>query len=266
MAGRSRRLETIRVGASDIMTCIDGSGPTLLVLPSFGRDGLEDFDRLADAVVARGWRVVRPQPRGIAGSIGPMQGVDLKDLAGDIAGVVRQLGGEPAVVLGHAFGNMVARVLSVEHPALVRGVILAAASATKVAPEVNETPFIAGDPARPEADRLAALRLAFFAPGHDPHPWLDGWCPEALAMQRAAVKATRLEPYWSSGTAPVLEINARHDPFKPQAFWSELHDSIGDRVTTVIVEDCAHALFPEQPDSVAEHVNTWLSKVWDPRR
>jgi pimeloyl-ACP methyl ester carboxylesterase len=112
------------------------------VLPSYGRDGLGDFDEFTDRIAAAGWRVLRPQPR-ISGSSGPMRGLDLKALAGDVAAVIRQFGAAPAFVLGHAFGSFVARVLSVEHPNLVAGVILAAASATKVAPEINETPFIA---------------------------------------------------------------------------------------------------------------------------
>jgi hypothetical protein len=35
--------------------------------------------------------------------------------------------------------------------------------------------------------RLAALEKAFFAAWHDAQPWLDGWYPATLAMQREAV-------------------------------------------------------------------------------
>jgi pimeloyl-ACP methyl ester carboxylesterase len=260
MSDRSHRFETVHTGNTRIVTCVDGIGPMLVVLPSYGRDGLRDFDPFTACIAATGWRVLRPQPRGVAGSTGPMQGLDLKALADDIAAVIRWFGAVPAVALGHAFGNFVARVLSVEHPDLVSGVILAAASATKVAPEINATPFIAGDPTRPEQERLAALRLAFFAPGHDPRPWLEGWYPETLAMQHAAVAATQLEPYWFGGVAPLLEINARHDPFKPPARWSELRDAVGDRVTTVLIDDAAHALFPEQPQRVAAVVVAWMEQ------
>jgi pimeloyl-ACP methyl ester carboxylesterase len=263
MADRSRRLETIQLADAEIVTCIDGEGPTLVMLPSYGRDGLADFDRVTDQVAAAGWRVLRPQPRGAAGSTGPMQGPDFKDLAGDVAGALRKLGGEPAVVLGHAFGNFLSRVTAVEHPDLVRGVILAAASAPpqEVPREINETPFIAGDLTRPEDERLAALRLAFFAPGHDPRPWLEGWYPETLAMQRRAIKGADAEPYWSAGSVPILEIIPRFDAFKPQAFWSELHDKLGARATTVVIDDAAHALFPEQPDRVAEAILQWAQKL-----
>ena len=141
MADHARPLQTIRMGEVEIATAVEGDGPTLVMSPSYGRDGLADFDHVAEGLAAAGWRVLRPRPRGVAGSSGPMHGPDLKDLAGDVAGVVRQLGGAPAVVLGYAFGNIVARVLAVERPDLIRGVILAAASASpgKVSPEVNHT-------------------------------------------------------------------------------------------------------------------------------
>lgn len=253
-----RAFETVVLGDTSIRTRVDGEGPALVMLPSYGRDGLDDFDRVAGALVAGGWRVLRPQPRGIAGSAGPMQDNDLRVLAQDVAGVIRSLAEGRAVVLGHAFGSFIARILAVEHAELVRGVILAAASATKVAPDINETPFIAGDPTRPEAERLAALEKAFFAPGHDPRPWLAGWYPGSLAMQHAAVKATNPQPYWFGGKAPLLEINAQFDPFKPRELWSELHDNVGDRVTTVLIGDASHALFPEQPDRVSAAILSWL--------
>ena len=259
MKDRSRRLETASAGNTKIVTCVDGEGPTFVMLPSYGRDGLDDFDHVSDRLVAAGWRVLRPQPRGIAGSVGPMRGIHFRDLALDVACVIEQLGQAPAIVLGHAFGNFLARVVAVEHPDLVRGVVLAADSAppAKVAPDVNRTPFIAGNPTLPEEARLAALRLAFFAPGHDPRPWLDGWYPDTLAMQQDAVQATNLEPYWLGGAAPILELIPRLDPFKPQPLWSELSDKLGDRATTVIIDNASHALFPEQPDKVAEAVLQW---------
>ena len=241
---------------------IEGAGPAFVVLPSYGRDGGADFDDLAARIAAAGFAVLRPQPRGIAGSVGAMHSLTLTDLAGDIALAIRTLGAGPAIVLGHAFGSFVARVLATEHAALVRGVILAAAAASKVADDINETPFIAGDPARPEADRLAALQKAFFAPGHDARPWLSGWHAETLAMQRAAVAATDTAQYLAAGAAPLLEIIPRGDPFKPPFYWRELSDRLGDRVTTVLIDDAAHALVPERPEPVAEAVIAWSR---DPR-
>jgi pimeloyl-ACP methyl ester carboxylesterase len=257
----TRYSEIVTAGPVSIETYIDGDGPDVVVLPSYGRDGGDDFDPFTATMVDAGYRVLRPQPRGIAGSTGPMTGVGLGDLGDDTAQVIGKLGHGPAAVLGHAFGNFVARTVATDHPDQVTAVILAAASGRQVAPEVNSAPFRAGDPTLPEADRLAALELAFFAPGHDPSSWLTGWYPPTLAMQHAAVSTAGtavLERYWSAGTAPVLEILAEHDPFHPKDQWGDLRSRIGDRVTSTVIENASHALFPEQPDAAAAAVISYL--------
>ena len=257
----TRHGEIVTTGPVSIETYIDGDGPDVVVLPSYGRDGGDDFDPFTATLIDAGYRVLRPQPRGIAGSTGPMTGVGLGDLGDDIAQVIGTLGHGPAVVLGHAFGNFVARTVATDHPDQVTAVILAAASGQKVAPEVNSAPFRAGDPTLPEADRLAALELAFFAPGHDPSSWLTGWYPRTLAMQHAAVSTAGtalIERYWSAGTAPVLEILAEYDPFHPKDQWGDLRSRIGTRVTSTVIGNASHALFPEQPDAVAAAVLGYL--------
>ena len=64
----NRRSEIVTTRAASIETYVDGSGPAVVVIPSYGRDGGEDFDPLSAALVDAGYRVLRPQPRGIARS------------------------------------------------------------------------------------------------------------------------------------------------------------------------------------------------------
>ena len=59
-----------------------GSGPTIVLLPSLGRSG-EDYDEVAAKLRANNFRVVRPQPRGIGRSKGPMENLNMHDLAAD---------------------------------------------------------------------------------------------------------------------------------------------------------------------------------------
>ena len=243
-----------------IDTYVDGEGPTLVILPSYGRDGGEDYDDVTARTVRAGWRVLRPQPRGVAASRGPMTGVTLYDLADDVAAVIQALGGGRAVLLGHAFGHALSRIVATNHPDLVTAVVLAASQASRVPSDVAETPFVAGDLARTEAERLEALRRAFFAPGHDARPWLAGWRPATLQMQRQAAEAVPLSAYWACGRAPMLEMFGAHDPFKPRAYWQELRDGFGERVTSVVIEDASHALFPEQPRRVAEALLPFLAR------
>lgn len=236
---------------------VDGSGPLLVVLPSYGRGSGEDFDSFSSTVGAAGFKVLRPQPRGIAGSIGKMEGLSLHDQADDVALVIRELGGGKAFVLGHAYGHGVAKTVAADYPDLVEGVILAAAQCSSVPPEINRTPHQACDLNAPIENRLAALRKGFFAPNHNASVWLDGWYPETMRMQVSSVQKTDVKQIWDAGSGPLLEIIPDSDPFKPHAYWDELRRQLGDRVTTEIIADASHALFPEQPDRVAEVVIAW---------
>jgi pimeloyl-ACP methyl ester carboxylesterase len=258
-----RHSETVQGDGVSIETFVEGDGPAIVVLPSSGRDGGEDFDTVAHRLAQAGFRVLRPQPRGMLGSTGPMHGVNLHQLAGDVVLVIDKLGDGRAVIVGHAFGHFVARMAAVDHPAAVRGVVLAAAAASTWPRNIAATPLEAGDLNAPEADRLAALRLGFFAPGHDPRPWLRGWWPQAQQMEtdsreKAGVKQS---DWWSAGTAPLLELVPADDPFKPRAYWGELRQSYGDRVQTVVIPDASHALFPEQPNAVADAIIAWVKTL-----
>lgn len=259
----SAEIRIVTRGAVEIETLVQGAGPALVMLPSLGRDGYEDFDAVAEAVAAGGHTVLRPQPRGIGGSGGPLEGVSLHDMADDVAEVIRVLGGGRAVILGHAFGHFVARMTAVDHPGLVRGVVLAAAAARQYAPEIAATPRIAGNPALPEAERLAALRLGFFAPGHDPRPWLHGWHPATQRMQIDCreKQGVRQSDWWGAGAAPLLELVPALDPFKPAEKWDELGRELGPRVQRLVIEGASHALFPEQPAAVAAAVLGWMAAL-----
>jgi pimeloyl-ACP methyl ester carboxylesterase len=75
---------------------------------------------------------LRPQPRGLGGSDGPLRGLTLHDYARDVGVVIARESAEPVVVVGHAFGNWVARMVAAD--LLVRGVALLAAGATLPSP------------------------------------------------------------------------------------------------------------------------------------
>src|SRR5690348_941892 len=91
-------------GEVQIEVLDEGAGPLIVLLPSLGR-GAEDFDLIAQRLAADGFRVLRPQPRGIGASRGPMSGINLHDYANDVAAAIEHAGAGPAFVVGHAFGN-----------------------------------------------------------------------------------------------------------------------------------------------------------------
>lgn len=264
-AGPSR--VTVRHDDVRIEVLAQGRGPVIVILPSLGR-GAADYDRVAALLAGDGFRVLRPQPRGVGASAGPMTGLTLHDLAGDVAAVIRQEAKGPVVVVGHAFGNFVARTLATDHPELVRKVVLAAASPGKVPPgmgplyppEVREAIDKSGDLSLPEADRLRYLQLAFFAPGHDPHVWLSGWYPKTHDAEAAATAATPVDIWFAAGHAPILELQAEDDTVAPRKFASVLKDALGDRVTVVVIPHAGHALAPEQPKAMADAIAAYARK------
>src|SRR6266478_1057875 len=128
--------------------------------------------------------------------------------------------------------------------------VLAAAAAKKYPAELSALVSKAGDPSLPDAERLKIMQQIFFAPGHDPSVWLNGWHPEANESQLLASRATAQAQWWSAGTVPLLDLQAAHDPFRPRETANELKDEFGDRVTIAVIPDASHALIPEEPAAV----------------
>jgi len=119
-------LNNVANGLAKLSVFAAGSGPTIVMLPSAGR-GPVAVEPVAQRLVVAGFRVVLPEPRGYGESVGPLEGVTLRDLAADVARAIEIVGGAPVVVAGHAYGNRVGRMLAQARPDLVRGVVLMAA-------------------------------------------------------------------------------------------------------------------------------------------
>ena len=64
----SRHSEIVTVGRPSVETYVDGAGPAVVIIPSYGRDGGDDFEPFTAALVGADYRVLRPQPRGIGKS------------------------------------------------------------------------------------------------------------------------------------------------------------------------------------------------------
>lgn len=259
-AQASRKRELIVNGAVTIDLISEGQGPLVVMLPSRGRDS-EDFDDLATAIASKGYRVLRPQPRGAGKSTGPTENIRMQDLAQDVATVIMRENSGPAILAGHAYGNWVARMTATDHPSLVRGVVLIAAAAKTFPEELRAVVQKSGDPNASREERIAALQKGFFKPGHDASVWLKGWAPEANRLQGLAATNTKQAEYWQAGKVPMLDLVPDSDPFKPKEKWYESREEFGDRVTVTIIPDASHALIPEQPAAVGAAIVDWIKKL-----
>ena len=243
----------------------EGDGPVIVMLPSLARSG-RDYDDVVPRMIAKGYRVIRPEPRGIRGSTGPMKDLSLHDFAGDVAAVLDQEKTGPVVMVGHAWGSQPARMVAADRPDLVRALVLAAASAGKMLPGSQEKPYSrlraeidgSGDMTLSRDARLECLRKAFFAPGHDPSVWLDGWYQQAHDAQSHARINTPVDDYFSGGdVVPILDLQAEHDAV---VIPNIMKVYLGDRVTEGIVRDAGHAMAPEQPQAMCDAICAFAEK------
>ncbi|WP_223485090.1 alpha/beta fold hydrolase [Pseudomonas sp. A-RE-19] len=257
--------EVVRYDNVQIEVNSQGEGPVIVMLPSLGRSG-RDYDQVANYLQADGFRVVRPEPRGIGQSKGPMDNLSVHDFARDVAAVVDHENKGPIVVVGHAWGNFAARMLAADRPDLVRGVVMAAASAGKVPPGSTEKPINAemrqaidgaGDMSLSEEQRLIYLRKAFFAPGNDPTVWLGGWHDETHNAESHARNTTPVDDYFAAGTAPILDLQGESDTVAPRRFSGVLKSMLGDRVQIVVLKNAGHAMAPEQPKAMADAISVF---------
>jgi len=250
--GQASKRQLVRHDDVIIETIVEGNGPLIVLLPSLGRDS-EEFDPWAAEIARAGFRVLRPRPRGFGRSVGPMDKLTLHDFAKDIATVIDSQNDGPAIVAGHAYGHFVAKMTATDFPKSVRAVALVAAAQKNIDPKVRAWLAIATNPKQPELERIKYLQMVFFAPGHDPRVWLTGFDPVVQKSQEIARDATPQAVYWNAGTAPLLDMQAEFDPYRPRSTKDQLIEEFGaQRVTVVVVPGTSHALPVENPKAAAE--------------
>jgi pimeloyl-ACP methyl ester carboxylesterase len=236
-----------------------GHGKLIVAIPSLGRGG-DDFADLGNRLAAAGYRLEAVNPRGVGASHVRADNVTLNDLADDVAAVIDSESGRPAAIIGHAFGNRVARLLAVRRPDLAPAIILLAAGGT-VPPSPATTASLqrSFDTTLPPEQHLEAVRRAFFASGNSPVPWNGGWYSAVAAMQGSAGKTVPAARWWAGGTARILVVQGREDAVAPPANGELLKKAYPGRVTLVELNGAGHALLPEQPDAVAAAILKFLA-------
>jgi pimeloyl-ACP methyl ester carboxylesterase len=157
-------------------------------------------------------------------------------------------------------------MLATDRPDLVRAVCLVAANVGHAPspPVVREAIKASADPGRPAAERLAGLRLAFFAPGNDPQDWLEGWYPDVLAAQRIAGDRTARSEDYAGGTAPILYLQPDCDPLAHGEDVQEFKRALGERVTVAIIRNASHAVIAEQPEAVSAALIDYARAIFSP--
>jgi pimeloyl-ACP methyl ester carboxylesterase len=238
-----------------------GSGDSVLLLPAGGCSS-DYLQPLAEALAAEGWRAICVNLRGAGASTGPTEGITLHDLTADLAALIVQVDAQPTHVIGHAFGNRVARCFAHDHPGLVRRLVLLAAGGRF--PPDPQTQAIARSLVREDlapAEWSSALRAIYLAPGSEPS-LVDqlGQTPQATRVQSAAMRATTDKDWENGGCAQVLILQGAEDRMAPPANGHELAGSLGERARVIDVAAAAHLLPLEQPQQVQQNIIQFLRK------
>jgi pimeloyl-ACP methyl ester carboxylesterase len=229
-----------------------GHGQVLCLLPGLGRPS-EDLDPLAARLVAAGFRVVQPDPRGSGGSTGAMEALTLHDLAADIVAVIEASRAANVTIIGHAFGNRIARTAAADRPDLVNMVILLGCSGkVQPTPAIAEAIRLAQAVDTPPDVRARAVRAAWYGPGRDISVWMEGWSQTVMKSYLAAAAATDVADWWTAGSAEVLIVQGLDDVSAPPENGRLLKAEIGERATLIELNGVGHAVPVEDPDGVAE--------------
>jgi 2-succinyl-6-hydroxy-2,4-cyclohexadiene-1-carboxylate synthase len=240
-----------------------GEGPTLVLVHGFTQTG-RSWGALADALAAN-HEVVLPDAPGHAASS------DVRaDLVAGAHLLVDAVAG-PATFVGYSMGARFCLHAALEHPAVVRGLVMVGGTAGLDDPVERA--------ARVEQDRATAVRIEADGLGR----FLDDWVAQplfaGLSRQQAGLEERRRnsvaglasslelagagaqEPLWDrlpQLTMPVLAV-AGADDAKFAGLAERMVAAIGPSATLALVTGAGHAAHLEQPDAFLRLLQGWLS-------
>jgi pimeloyl-ACP methyl ester carboxylesterase len=250
---------SIDVGGANLECRIYGSGDPIVLLANAGCS-TGYFDDLARKLTPGGFQTIAVNMRGVGASRGPLEGITLHDLAADVAGIIEAMGCGRAHLLGHAFGNRIARCLAADRPTLVRSVTLLAAGGLIAPPTPLGTAFRNAPSAKMNgSDCVTVLGARWLSPSSDPGILSAVECWPAIHIAHLATgRNVPLGEWWSAGSAPLLVIQGLDDEAAPPGNGHALRDQLGTRVQLVDLPRAGHFLVLEQPEAVRRAVAEFL--------
>lgn len=267
----------------------DPEAPLVLLMHGFPQMWWAWRDQIP-ALAAAGYRVAAMDLRGVGASDKPPLGYDVPTRTRDAAGVIRALGADTAVVVGHGLGATVAWAMPTLQPNVTRGVVALSAP----------HPAHLHHPSRDRYTRSAWARLALFQLPALPERALAGrglvarvlmdwsrrpFAPDVLDTYENAMTV----PFASRGfaealrwvlrsrarldgrrflsgvrrpvTVPVLQLHGGADPVAPLAGVDLDGAALCQNYRFEVLPDVGHFLPEEAPDEVTSHLLAFLGRV-----
>ena len=220
----------VRINGADIYFETYGKGladdPPILLIHGSPNTGRADWELVAP-LLARRRQVIVPDCRGHGRSTNPSSSYSFREMAEDMAALVRALGYGHAHIVGHSNGGNIALVVLLEHPQVVQSAVLQAANAF-VSPDLLEREPVVFDPERVarESPEWMAEMIALHGPTHGADYWRDllkmtlkeivgepNYTPEALKQVKQAVLVIQGENDPVNSPARHAQFIARHIPY-----------------------------------------------------
>ncbi len=248
---------------SELWNSGSGNGETVLALPGSGAD-VSRYKYIGPLLAEAGYRFVAINQRGIMGSTGSLEGLDLHDYGDDIVGVIDSFDLDKVHMLGWALGNRIARVLATDHPQRVATTsLIAAGGLVPALTEPGELGQLLGNRDLSTAEKERLARRTLFSPASDESlikEYVEGlnYWSEARASQTQANRSTPTEQWWAGGSGPMLIIQGLDDKTAPPENGILMKEEFGERITLVNLPNAGHAMGLEKPAETASALISFL--------
>jgi 3-oxoadipate enol-lactonase len=248
-----------------------GVGPPVLLIMGLGLSGGAWWRTVP--VLARHFRVIRFDNRGVARSESSRYALTTEAMADDAVSVLDSAGIADAHVYGISLGGMVAQQVALRHPGRVRSLVLGAThpgGPRVVAPEPAALEFFRRRPKMPQDEaawasvpynygpdyrRTHADRIAEDIERRLAHPFPAG----AYRAQLYAAQLHNCHSRLGRIEVPTLIIHGRHDRMIPVANAELLAGAI-PHARLRILEESGH-LYPTEQPGIDEEISSFLAEV-----
>lgn len=257
---------TVNLGDISVEHADEGNGPAIVLLPGGGLD-ISYLAPLAMTLAQSGHRAIRINPRFAGSSDGP-PGPSMHDLADDIARLLRYLDITSAHLVGHAFGNRLARCVATDHPSLIASVTLLAAGG-QVAPSAEAAAALQSlfDPTISDDEAVAAMAFAVGTNENAASAWRTLQPALSPALAAAEQRALHVTPAteWGAPVAqiPYLVVQGTADLIAPAANGEQLARTSEASVELVELDGAGHLMAITRPEETADAIVRFVRR-WAP--
>lgn len=208
---------------------------------------LSDFATVALDLPGHGAQVERPGPSDMR----------VEDYAGAVRAELTRRGLSGVCLIGHSLGSAIALRLAVDHPSLVRRLVLVGSGARlRVLPALLEAARAQSGAAGTNltelgfAEKHAPLAKSYLAARAAP-------APGVLYRDLAACDRFDIMPELGHIAQPTLILTGQEDRLTPPKYATYLRDHL-EHAQLALLPDAGHYVMIEAPDAVAGAIRGWL--------